>query len=85
MEESFGTQVGVSAAGNILCLFVGLLVWFIKVRCAKSRCRSHFHCPCCDLDVRDQTIRSDPDSSRRLPEPPETSESVRLDVQPASD
>ena len=59
MEESFAKQLGVSAAGNVLTLFCALVIWFVKERCSKSHCKTKCHTGCIDVQLSDQTIRSD--------------------------
>ena len=75
MEEALSTgefakQFGGSAvAANIVTLIVvGLLVGLKKLCDRPSRCKSHLHCPCLDVEVLDRsktTIRSAPESVDR--------------------
>jgi len=74
MEEALSTgefakQFGGSAVANIVTLVVvGILVGLKKLCDRPSRCKSHLHCPCLDVEVLDRsktTIRSAPESVDR--------------------
>ena len=74
MEEALSTgefakQFGGSAVANIVTLLgVGLLVGLKKLCDRPSRCKSHIHCPCLDVEVMDRTksmTRNDPVSVDR--------------------
>ena len=69
MDEStlltgeFGKQFSGSAAANMLTLVVlGVLMGLKKLCDRPSRCKSHIHCPCIDVDISDrgQTTRTVP-------------------------
>ena len=74
MEEAISTgefvkQFGGSAVANIVTLIVvGILVGLKKLCDRPSRCKSHLHCPCLDVEVLDRTkttIQSAPESVDR--------------------
>ena len=77
MEESFATQLGVSAAGNVLTLFCALGIWLVKERCSKSHCKTKCHTGCIDVQLSDQTIRS----ISRPPDQPDSTESRTMDLE----
>ena len=60
----FMKQFGGSAAANLVTVAVlGVLMLLKKVCDRPSRCKSHLHCPCIDVEVMDRTgntIRSVP-------------------------
>ena len=60
MESTFAEQVGVSAAGNLLTILVGVLIFILKEKCKKSHFKSKCHTGCCDVLVSDETIREVP-------------------------
>ena len=70
MDESgiltgeFGKQFGGSAAANIVTLLLlGIFMGLKKLCNRPSRCKSHLHCPCLDVDITDRsknTLRSVP-------------------------
>ena len=57
-------QFGGSAMANIATLFaLGLLIGLKKLCDRPSRCKSHLHCPCLDVEVLDRsgtTLRKAP-------------------------
>ena len=56
MEENndFMKQFAGSGAANLVTLFVlGIMMGFKKLCDRKSKCKSHIHCPCIDVDIRD--------------------------------
>ena len=70
MEEALSTgefakQFGGSAAANMVTLVgVAILIGLKKLCDRPSRCKSHLHCPCLDVEVLDRSkksMRSDPD------------------------
>ena len=67
LTGEFGKQFGGSAAANILTLLlVGLFMGLKKLCNRKSKCKSHIHCPCIDVDIADQsqnTLREVPKSA----------------------
>ena len=61
-ETEFWNQFAGSSSANVLVIvLVGIFIGLRKVCNRDSRCKSHIHCCCIDLDVRDKT-------SRELPE-----------------
>ena len=73
MDESglltgeFGKQFGGSAVANLFTLVVvGVLVGLKKLCDRPSKCKSHLHCPCLDVDIMDRTgttLRTAPEST----------------------
>ena len=56
LNSEFGTGV---AANFVTVLGIGLLIG-LKALCQRdSRCKSHIHCPCIDVEVADRTQRAD--------------------------
>lgn len=56
LTGEFGKQFGGSAAANILTLLVlGLFMGLKKLCNRNSKCKSHIHCPCIDVDIVDRT------------------------------
>ena len=77
MEEALSTgefakQFGGSAAANMVTIVgVGILIGLKKLCDRPSRCKSHLHCPCLDVEVLDRTkttIRVEPESADRTGE-----------------
>ena len=64
LTGEFMKQFGGSAAANAITLAVlGILMLLKKVCDRPSRCKSHLHCPCIDVEVSDRsgnTLRSVP-------------------------
>ena len=52
---------GSAAANGITVVVIGLLVLLKKLCDRPSKCKSHLHCPCLDVEVvdRDKTKRSE--------------------------
>ena len=60
-DSEFWTQFAGSSSANILMVIVAGLFYGVRKLCEReSRCKSHIHCCCLDLDVRDKTIRDNP-------------------------
>ena len=63
-------QFGGSAAANLVTVAVLALLALLKKCCDRpSKCKSHFHCPCLDVEVMDRsntTQRKDPKSAAEL-------------------
>ena len=63
----FAKQFGGSAAANLVTVAVlGLLMLLKKVCERPSRCKSHIHCPCIDVEVSDRsgnTLRTVPEKA----------------------
>ena len=56
--DTFWTQFVGSCSANVLTMVaVGIFIGLRKLCNRKSKCKSHIHCCCLDLDVRDQTER----------------------------
>ena len=56
LTGDFGKQFGGSAAANIFTLLVVGLCMGLKKLCNRnSKCKSHIHCPCIDVDIVDRT------------------------------
>ena len=63
-EDEFWKQfVGSGAANVFTILAVGLFVGLKKLCNRDSKCKYHIHCCCIDVDVRDKTSRSLPQST----------------------
>jgi len=59
--SQFLEQFTGSASANVLCLVLLGVGMGIKKLCAReSRCKTHVHCCCLDVDMRDKTIREKP-------------------------
>ena len=67
LSGEFGKQFGGSAAANILTLLVlGLFMGLKKLCNRNSKCKSHIHCPCIDVDIVDRngnTLHTAPKST----------------------
>ena len=63
-ESEFWNQFAGSSSANVLVIVLaGLFMGLRKLCNRESRCKSHIHCCCLDLDVRDKTIREVPEIS----------------------
>jgi len=62
MSDQWLEQLSVSAAANGLTIaIVGVLVLLKRLCERPSKCKSHLHCPCLDVEVVDRdTIRREP-------------------------
>ena len=63
MDATLGQAIGVSAAGNIVTILLGLVVYLVRQKC--RHCRSSCHTGCCDLQVSDETMHCSPDTPSR--------------------
>ena len=67
LTGEFGKQFGGSAMANVFTLLVlGLLMGLKKLCNRNSKCKSHIHCPCLDVDIVDRsqnTLRTAPEST----------------------
>ena len=67
LTGEFGKQLGGSAVASIFTLLmIGLFVGLKKLCNRPSKCKSHLHCPCLDVDIVDRngnTLRSAPESA----------------------
>ena len=62
--SEFWNQFAGSSSANVLVIVVLGIVAGIRKLCErKSKCKSHIHCCCLDLDIKDQTLRERPDIS----------------------
>ena len=62
--DEFWNQFAGSTSANLLVMVVVGIGWGVRKLCErKSRCKSHVHCCCLDLVVRDQTIHDVPGSA----------------------
>ena len=62
--SEFWNQFAGSSSANVLVILVLGIVAGIRKLCArKSKCKSHLHCCCLEVDIKDQTIRERPDTS----------------------
>ena len=60
--SQFLEQFTGSASANLLCVLVVVVGMGIKKLCAReSRCKTHLHCCCLDVDMRDKTLRERPE------------------------
>jgi hypothetical protein len=56
LTGEFMNQFGGSAAANLVTVAVlGVLVLLKKCCDRPSKCKSHFHCPCLDVEVVDRS------------------------------
>lgn len=59
-ESEFWNQFAGSSSANVLTMIaLGIFLGIRKLCNRKSRCKSHIHCCCLDLDVRDTTQRGE--------------------------
>ena len=59
LTGEFAKQFGGSAMANLATMFaVGLLLALKKCCDRPSRCKSHLHCPCLDVEVLDRSQTS---------------------------
>ena len=62
--SEFWNQFAGSSSANVLVILVLGIVAGIRKLCEReSKCKSHVHCCCIDVDIKDKTIRSRPDIS----------------------
>ena len=66
LPGDFMKQFGGSAAANLVTVLALGFLMLLKKRCERpSRCKSHFHCPCLDVEVVDRsgsTFRTAPEN-----------------------
>jgi hypothetical protein len=68
VDSEFWNQFAGSGTANIVTVLGFGLLWGVKKICERdTRCKSHLHCCCLDVDVRDKTIRKGPGSTDELP------------------
>lgn len=64
VDPEFWKQFAGSGTANIVTVLgIALLMGLRKLCARETRCKSHVHCCCLDLDVRDKTIRNSPETS----------------------
>ena len=62
-NSEFWNQFAGSGIANVfMMLAVGLYVGVRKLCERDSKCKSHVHCCCLELDVRDRTLREESES-----------------------
>ena len=60
-NSEFWNQFAGSGVANIFMMLAVVLYMGFKKLCNRdSKCKSHVHCCCLDLDVRDRTIHEQP-------------------------
>ena len=60
-ETQFWDQLAGSGSANLITVVaVGLFLGLRKLCNRNTKCKSHLHCCCLDVDVRDQTLREQP-------------------------
>lgn len=61
-ETEFWKQFAGSGSANVLTIIaIGLFLGLKKLCNRETRCKSHIHCCCLDLDVRDKTSHERPE------------------------
>ena len=59
--DDFWNQFAGSSSANLLTIVaIGLIMGLRKLCSRESKCKTHVHCPCIDVDVRDKTLHSVP-------------------------
>lgn len=66
-SEFWNQFVGSSSANVLTILAVGVFLGLKKLCNRDSKCKSHIHCCCLDLDFRDKTIREKPEVTDEAP------------------
>ena len=60
-STQFWDQLAGSGSANLITVVaVGLFLGLRKLCNRNTKCKSHLHCCCLDVDVRDQTLREQP-------------------------
>jgi hypothetical protein len=60
-ETEFWKQFAGSGSANLLTILAVGLLWGLKKVCSrKTKCKSHLHTCCLDVEVRDETKRERP-------------------------
>ena len=62
-KEFWNQFAGSSSANGLVILLIGVVAGIRKLCNRKSRCKSHLHCCCIDVDIKDETLRERPDTS----------------------
>ena len=59
MEDSqLKDQFVGSGLANLVMLMVLGIGWSVRRLCDRSKCKSHLHCCCLDMDLRDDSYRT---------------------------
>ena len=60
-ENEFWKQFAGSGSANVLTVLALGVVWGLKKLCTRrTKCKSHLHTCCLDVEVRDETMRTRP-------------------------
>ena len=62
-SEFWNQFAGSSTANVFVILVLGIVAGMRKLCARESKCKSHVHCCCLELDIKDKTIRERPDTS----------------------
>ena len=62
-SEFWNQFAGSSTANVFVILVLGIVAGIRKLCDRESKCKSHVHCCCIELDIKDKTIRERPDIS----------------------
>ena len=62
-SEFWNQFAGSSSANGLVILLIGIVAGIRKLCNRKSRCKSHLHLCCLEVDIKDQTLRERPDTS----------------------
>ena len=63
-DKEFWSQfAGSSSANGLVILLIGIFAGLRRLCNRDSRCKSHVHCCCIELDIKDKTLRERPDTS----------------------
>ena len=63
-ESEFWKQFAGSGSANLLTVAAMAVLWGLKRLCErKTKCKSHLHTCCLDVEVRDETTRSRPQNA----------------------
>ena len=61
-SEFWNQFAGSSTANGFVILLIALAAGLRKLCNRNSKCKSHLHCCCLDVDIKDQTLRERPDN-----------------------
>ena len=63
-NSEFWNQFAGSGVANVFMMLAVGLYYGVRKLCERdSKCKSHIHCCCIDLEVRDRTLRNQPGST----------------------
>ena len=51
-----------SGLANLVTIMILGIGWSVRRLCDRSKCKSHLHCCCLDMDVRDDSYRTKADT-----------------------